>query len=160
MRNHRTFTALIALTLMLALLSTAALSTLAQAENTGDFSLIETADDAEVLSIREIAAKTRTSVVAIETETRVVYNNYDNYYSPFGGLFGYGYGYGYGYPRGGKQREYTQTSAGSGVIISDDGYIVTNNHVISGADKITVYVMPEQEGAEEETYEATLVGTS
>ena len=158
MRNHRTFSALIALALMLALLSTASLSTLAHAEKDGDFALVEISEDAEVLSIREIAAKTRTSVVAIETETRVVYNNYDNYYSPFGSLFGYGYGY--GYPRGGQQREYTQTSAGSGVIISSDGYIVTNNHVISGADKITVYVMPEEDGAEEETYEATLVGTS
>ena len=160
MRNHRTFSALIALALMLALLSTVSLSTLAQAEKTGDFALVELAEDADVLSIREIAAKARTSVVAIETETRVTYNNYDNYYSPFGSLFGYGYGYGYGYPRGGQQREYTQTSAGSGVIISSDGYIVTNNHVISGADKITVYVMPEEDGAEEETYEATLVGTS
>ena len=160
MRTHRKFTALLALALMLALVSTAALSTLAHAENTGDFALVELAEDAPVLSTREIAAKARTSVVAIETETRVTYNNYDNYYSPFGSLFGYGYGYGYGYPRGGQQREYTQTSAGSGVIISSDGYIVTNNHVISGADKITVYVMPEEDGAQEETYEATLVGTS
>ena len=99
--------------------------------------------------------------MAIETETKVVYNTYDNnYYNPFGGMFGYGYGYGYG-NRGGRggTQEYTQTAAGSGIIISEDGYVLTNNHVISGADKITVYVNPG-DGSEEQSYEATLVGSS
>ncbi|WP_195283700.1 S1C family serine protease [Harryflintia acetispora] len=48
----------------------------------------------------------------------------------------------------------TAQAAGSGVIISQDGYIVTNNHVIDGAQKITVRL---KDG--EETYDATLVGT-
>ncbi|MGL4283785.1 MAG: S1C family serine protease [Eubacterium aggregans] len=43
--------------------------------------------------------------------------------------------------------------AGSGVIVSTDGYIVTNNHVINGASKITVTTKDEK------SYEATLVGT-
>ena len=157
MRNRSLLLHLASAAMFLALLATASLSTLAQAEDTPAFVLQEADADAPVLTTREIAKQARTSVVAIETETRVVYNNYDNYYNPFGGLFGYGYGYGYGSPRG-QQREYTQTGAGSGIIISENGYILTNNHVISGADSITVYVMDENE--EETTYEATLVGTS
>jgi serine protease Do len=44
-------------------------------------------------------------------------------------------------------------SAGSGFFISADGFIVTNNHVIEGADRIEVTV-----GEERRKYEATLVG--
>ena len=153
---------LIAMTAALALTVTAGMSALAQADNTEKhFSVIEAASNEDSLTIPEIAKKCGTSVVAIETETKVVYNTYDNnYYNPFGGMFGYGYGYGYG-NRGGRggTQEYTETAAGSGVIISEDGYVLTNNHVISGADKITVYVNPG-DGSEEQTYEATLVGSS
>lgn len=153
---------LIAMTAALALTVTAGMSALAQADNTDKhFSVIEAASNEDSLTIPEIAKKCGTSVVAIETETKVVYNTYDNnYYNPFGGMFGYGYGYGYG-NRGGRggTQEYTQTAAGSGIIISEDGYVVTNNHVISGADKITVYVN-SGDGSEEQSYEATLVGSS
>lgn len=153
---------LIALTAALALTVTAGMSALAQADNNEKhFSVIEAASSEDSLTIPEIAKKCGTSVVAIETETKVVYNTYDNdYYNPFGGMFGYGFGYGYG-NRGGRggTQEYTEKAAGSGVIISEDGYVLTNNHVISGADKITVYVNPG-DGSEEKTYEATLVGSS
>lgn len=47
----------------------------------------------------------------------------------------------------------TPSGAGSGVIISSDGYIVTNNHVIANADKLEVTLNNQQ------TYTATLVGT-
>lgn len=50
-------------------------------------------------------------------------------------------------------QQYVQTGAGSGVIISADGYIVTNNHVIDGAEKITVTT---KDGT---SYEAKLIGT-
>jgi len=52
--------------------------------------------------------------------------------------------------RGGKQ---VQHSLGSGVVISPDGYIITNNHVVENADRIIVNVHGEQE------YEATVIGT-
>lgn len=46
-----------------------------------------------------------------------------------------------------------QQASGSGVIISNDGYIVTNNHVIDKANKIQVTLNNS------ETYDATLIGT-
>ena len=49
-------------------------------------------------------------------------------------------------------RQYVTEGAGSGVIISKDGYIITNNHVISGANKITVTT------TDEKSYDATVVG--
>lgn len=146
---------LLSLVLVLALCTAAALTCAEESEKS--FSLIESASRTDALSITEIVKKTRTSIVAIETERTVVYNNSD-YYNPFG-MFGFGYGFDGGRGNGGRQK-YTQRGAGSGIIISEDGYILTNNHVISGADKITVYVRQDAVGKDEETYEATLIGAS
>ena len=159
MFQSKRFRKLLALTTALALTATVGLSVMAQAETEKHFSVVEAASGQDSLSVSEIAKKCRTSIVAIETETKVVYNSYDNGY-PFG-MFGYGYGYGFN-PYGGRggQQEYTETAAGSGIVLSEDGYILTNNHVISGADKITVYVMPEDGKSEETTYDATLVASS
>src|SRR5699024_5480920 len=49
--------------------------------------------------------------------------------------------------------QYISSGAGSGVIISEDGYIITNNHVIEDANTVTVRL---KNG---ESYDATLVGT-
>ena len=49
-------------------------------------------------------------------------------------------------------QQYIKSGAGSGVIITSDGYIITNNHVIDGATKITVRL---SSGVE---YPATLIG--
>lgn len=46
-----------------------------------------------------------------------------------------------------------QRASGSGVIISDDGYIVTNNHVVENADEITVTLNNKK------TYKAKVIGT-
>ena len=58
------------------------------------------------------------------------------------------------YGNGNYERQYSHPvrGAGSGVIISQDGYIVTNNHVIENADKIEVTLNNKK------TYEADLVG--
>ena len=73
-----------------AALVTTSVAAFAQADSGKHFSVVEAASKENALSIPEIAQKTRTSVVAIETETKVVYND-NNYYSPFDGLFGFGY---------------------------------------------------------------------
>lgn len=52
-----------------------------------------------------------------------------------------------------RDAEPVQSGLGSGVIITDDGYIVTNNHVIDGADKLEVLLNDNS------TYEATVIGT-
>jgi serine protease Do len=78
------------------------------------------------LSASDVASLTANSVVEITTETVTT----DSW-----------------------MQQYVTNGAGSGVIVSTDGYIVTNNHVIDGASKITVRL---KNGT---TYPATLVGT-
>ena len=52
----------------------------------------------------------------------------------------------------GPSKEFKQRSLGSGFIIDKEGFIVTNNHVVEGADQIKVRLANEKE------YEATVVG--
>jgi Do/DeqQ family serine protease len=49
--------------------------------------------------------------------------------------------------------EYKQQGMGSGVIITADGYVLTNNHVVEGADELTVILSDDRE------FKATIVGT-
>lgn len=136
------------------LVFTGAMAFGAVAEDTENFALQTANEQREELTIKEVAKKCIPSVVSINTETTVTYYNNNNY-NPFGS-FGFGYGFGYGYGQGGQQREeVVQTSAGTGIIASEDGYIITNNHVIEGADVIKVILSDE-----ETEYEAKLVGAS
>jgi len=74
----------------------------------------------------------------------------DFFNDPFGGFFGRGQG------QGGTRKRQVQTpkrtATGSGVIISSDGYIVTNNHVVDGADELTVTLSDSKE------YSARIIG--
>lgn len=86
------------------------------------------------------AEKSVNSVVHIKTISEQV-NNLA--YDPFAELF-------FGPQK--RQQTFIQQGSGSGVIISEDGYIVTNNHVISNSDKIEVILNDKR------TYEAELIG--
>ncbi len=80
------------------------------------------------VSIQDVAESASKTVVEIQTENTVTS------YGLFGGT-------------------YTSKAAGSGVILSSDGYIITNNHVVEGSQKITVKTYSGEE------YEAKLIGT-
>lgn len=56
-------------------------------------------------------------------------------------------------PRQFQPREYQATSLGSGFIISNDGYILTNTHVVGNADQITVKLTNKRE------FKARVIGT-
>lgn len=59
----------------------------------------------------------------------------------------------FGDPFGGDLQQQDQESSGSGVIISNDGYIVTNNHVVENADEVKVNLYNNRE------YKAKVIGT-
>lgn len=79
--------------------------------------------------------------------------------SDFGDFFDFFFGPNFGgSQRRGQQQKKTESKPqplglGSGVIISADGYIVTNNHVVEGAEKLEVTLNDNQ------TYNATVIGT-
>ncbi|MFZ1198940.1 MAG: Do family serine endopeptidase, partial [Desulfobacterales bacterium] len=58
----------------------------------------------------------------------------------------------FGAPEEGPSKEFKQRSLGSGFVIDKQGFIVTNNHVVEGADQIKVRLANEKE------YDATVVG--
>ena len=83
-----------------------------------------------------------------KTQTIEVEDPFSDFFDPFG-FFGQR-------GQGGTRKQRVQTpkkqGSGSGVIISADGYIVTNNHVVEGADEITVILTDNRE------FSATIVG--
>jgi Do/DeqQ family serine protease len=89
----------------------------------------------------EVAKKVQPSVVNVTTEKTVTMRPWDRFGedffkgSPFEDFFK---GFGFGPREKGKEYRHKQRSGGSGVIVDKEGYILTNNHVIEGADKVKI----------------------
>ena len=77
----------------------------------------------------DAAERSVDAVVHIMTKVVKQSNTYEDF---FGALLGQIYGY------PGQTRSNTMVAYGSGVVLTPDGYIVTNNHVVEGADEVEV----------------------
>jgi Do/DeqQ family serine protease len=103
-------------------------------------SLLSAAPPADFSTAAELSV---TAVVHVKTLTTRNNSMGGQYFDPFQFFWG----------QPAPQQMPQQQSAGSGVIISDDGYIVTNNHVIENADEVNITLDNKQ------TYTAKVVGT-
>ena len=106
-----------------------------------------------------VASKAVPAVVFVKVERRIETGSMTGPGTPFGfndpfGFFGDEfYDRFFRGRRPSEPREYRQTGQGSGFIIGDDGYILTNNHVVGEADVITVKLHDGRE------FKAELIGT-
>ncbi len=89
------------------------------------------------------------ATVHIKTKTNALATNNLPRRNPFSDLFGDGFDDLFG----DRSRSMPQMASGSGALISEDGYIVTNNHVVDGADDITVTL------SNQKSFKAKLVAT-
>lgn len=95
-----------------------------KAENVSTFKIDNNKND--ILTTEEIVEKVMPAVVGIESTFTAPEQNDDYYGNDFGRFFGFDFGYG-----GGNQMpQQDPVGMGTGVVISEDGYIVTNAHVI------------------------------
>lgn len=109
---------------------------------------VESADNKMVSSLSDfndaivdIAERTNPTVVTITTTQTVRMQER----SPFSLFFDD--------PRFDREREFQRRGLGSGVIVSEEGYIITNNHVINDADEIRVLLFDGEE------VDAEIIGT-
>ena len=103
-----------------------------------------------------------TVVQVIPTKIDTVTYASNPFYQFFGDQFGLDDFFGNQNPRSQRQmrrpppvekREFRQQSLGSGVIVSKDGFILTNYHVVAGANEITIKT------SDDKSYEAEIVGS-
>lgn len=138
----------------------ATLCILAVAFSAGTFVKLNAASSPEVLASQPVdltyaAEKALPAVVHIKYVQNSKVQTVDVQSDPFGDFFG-PFGDFFGRGNGTQKRQIQtpkRTASGSGVIISSDGYIVTNNHVVEGADELTVTLNDNRE------FSARIVGT-
>lgn len=99
------------------------------------------------VDFEKAATKAVPSVVHIKTVTKAKQTEMQD--NPFKDFFGDGFGDMFG---GRGNIPQVQRASGSGVIVSADGYIVTNNHVVDGADQFSVTL------SNNKTYKGKLIG--
>ena len=113
---------------------------------------------AQPVDLTYAAEKSLPSVVHILSTKNSKVQTVEVESDPFSDFFGDPFGF-FGNPQGngGRQKRSVRTpkqqGSGSGVIISADGYIVTNNHVVADADELTVTLNDNKE------YSARIIGT-
>lgn len=142
-----------------------AMSALAFAFSTGTLIKVNatpaaaTAVPAQPVDLTYAAEKALPSVVHILSTKNSKVQTVEVESDPFSDFFSDPFGF-FGNPnqgQGGKQKRSVRTpkqqGSGSGVIISADGYIVTNNHVVADADELTVTLNDNKE------YSARIIGT-
>ncbi|MBN2468488.1 MAG: DegQ family serine endoprotease [Deltaproteobacteria bacterium] len=102
------------------------------------------------LSFADLVTQVSPAVVNISTTKTITFrNSFRDFYSPFEEFFGDDF-----LERffGQQPQKRKQRSLGSGFILSKEGHILTNSHVIEGADEITIRL------ASGKTYSAEIVG--
>ena len=114
-------------------------STVVTDPSTGETTVIAPSEDPTLAEA--VSAKCLPSVAAITVYAEASQNDAMSQY------FGYQYG-----GQGDGSGDLVAYSQGSGVVLTEDGYIITNNHVVEGGSAYEVMVAGE-------TYEADLVGT-
>lgn len=143
----------------------AALSVIALAFSTGTLIKVNAspaasaAVPAQPVDLTYAAEKSLPSVVHILSTKNSKVQTVEVQSDPFSDFFSDPFGF-FGNPNqgnGGRQKRSVRTpkqqGSGSGVIISNDGYIVTNNHVVADADELTVTLNDNKE------YSARIIGT-
>lgn len=143
----------------------AALSVIALAFSTGTLIKVNASPaasatvPAQPVDLTYAAEKSLPSVVHILSTKNSKVQTVEVQSDPFSDFFSDPFGF-FGNPNqgnGGKQKRSVRTpkqqGSGSGVIISNDGYIVTNNHVVADADELTVTLNDNKE------YSARIIGT-